>query len=414
MTGSRSHVLICGASVAGPTLAYWLHRHGFRVTVVERSPALRRGWGGQPVDLFGPAVDVVERMGILPKVRQARTRTETISFLRPGKPPVDVDFTRLVAGISDRHIEIMRGELAAILHDATRHDVQYMFGDGIRRMTQDDRGVDVEFEYAAPRRFDLVIGADGLHSTVRRLAFGEESRFRRYIGGYLAVYTVPNDLQLHGRMLTYLAPGKLAATYPVHQTGQARAAFLFRRRTEFDYDHHDLAQQKRLLRDVYSGDGWEVPRLLAGLDGAEDFYFDSISQIVMDRWSDRRVTLVGDAGYSPGPAVGGGTSVAVIGAYLLADALRTYDDPSRAYDRYENAIREMVTRSRRVGPTTMKTLIPTTARQAWLTVQSMRLIPRMPPAVQRRLFAFQAGPATALESVELGTDAPVSHQPRHG
>jgi 2-polyprenyl-6-methoxyphenol hydroxylase-like FAD-dependent oxidoreductase len=258
-----------------------------------------------------------------------------------------------------------------------------------------------------------VIGADGLHSTVRRLTFGEESRFRRYIGGYLAVYTIPNHLQLHRQMLTYLTPGKLAATYPVHQTGQARAAFLFRRHTEFDYDHHDLQQQKWLLREVFAGEGWEVPQLLAGLDQAEDFYFDSISQIVMNRWSDRRVTLIGDAGYSPGPAVGGGTSVAVIGAYLLADALRAEDDPRRAFDRYENAIREMVTRSRRVGPTTMKTLIPATARQAWLTVQSVRLIPHLPPAVQRRLFALQAGPATALDSVQLGTNVSVNPEPRH-
>ena len=124
-------VLISGASVAGPTLAYWLHRYGFRTTVVERTPTLRRGWGGHAVDLFGPAVEVAERMGILPRVLQARTRTELISFIRPGKAPVDVDFTRLVAGISDRHVEIMRGELAAILHDATRDDVEYVFGDGI-------------------------------------------------------------------------------------------------------------------------------------------------------------------------------------------------------------------------------------------------------------------------------------------
>ena len=113
------------------------------------------------------------------------------------------------------------------------------------------------FEHGAARRFDLVVGADGLHSIVRRLTFGDESRFRRYIGGYLAVYTVPNDLQLHGRMLTYLAPGKLAATYPVRQTGQARAAFLFRRPSEFDYDHRDLDRQRRLLREVFAGEGWE-------------------------------------------------------------------------------------------------------------------------------------------------------------
>jgi 2-polyprenyl-6-methoxyphenol hydroxylase-like FAD-dependent oxidoreductase len=306
----------------------------------------------------------------------------------------------------------MRGELAAILHDATRHDVEYMFSDGIHRLIQNDDGVDVEFEHGDARRFDLVVGADGLHSAVRRLTFGDESQFRRYIGGYLAVYTVPNHLKLHRRMLAYLAPGKLAATYPVHQTGQARAAFLFRSRTEFDYDHRDLERQKLLLSNVFASDGWEVPRLLAGLDQAEDFYFDSISQIVMDRWSDRRVTLVGDAGYSPGPAVGGGTSVAVIGAYLLADALRVDDVPARAFDRYENAIREVVTRSRRLGPTTMKTLIPATSRQAWLTVQSMRLVPRLPPSVQRRLFALQGGAAVVLQPVELGIGDPGSHTPR--
>ena len=408
----RGSVLICGASVAGPTLAYWLHRYGFRPTVVERTSALRRGWGGHAVDLFGPAVEVAERMGILPQILDARTRTERICFLRPGRSPVDVDFARLVAGVSDRHVEIMRGELAAILHDATRSDVEYVFGDSIRTLAQDEGGVEVTFEHGAARRFDLVVGADGLHSTVRRLTFGDDSRFRRYIGGYLAVYTVPNHLQLQGRMLTYLTPGKLAATYPVRQTGQARAAFLFRRHQEFDYDHRDLDHQRRLLHEVFAADGWEVPRLLAGMNNADDFYFDSISQIVMDHWSDRRITLVGDAAYSPGPAVGGGTSIAMIGAYLLADALRHAGATrTQAFDRYEQRMRELVTRSRRIGPTTMKTLIPATELQVWFTIQTMRLIPHLPAAVQRRLFAFQAGPATALNSVTLPDEHP-SGEPR--
>ncbi len=398
----RGTVLVSGAGVAGPTLAYWLQRHGFRTTVVERTPTLRRGWGGHAVDLFGPAVEVAERMGILPQVLQARTRTELISITRPGRPAVEVDLARLVAGISDRHVEIMRGELVAILHDATRDDVEYVFGDGIRRITADAHGVDVTFERSATRRFDLVVGADGLHSAVRRLTFGDESRFRRYLGGYLGVYTVPDHLQLRGRMLTHLAPGRLAATYAVRQTGQARAAFLFRRRQQLDHDHRDVDRQKQLLREVYGGDGGETPRLLAGLDHADDFYFDSISQIVMDRWSTGRVTLVGDAGYSPGAAVGGGTSVAVVGAHLLAAALRDADgDHVRAFDRYEHTMRELVTRSRRIGPTTMATLIPATRRQVWLTIQTMRLVPRLPPAVQRRLFAFQGGPATALGAVTL-------------
>jgi 2-polyprenyl-6-methoxyphenol hydroxylase-like FAD-dependent oxidoreductase len=394
-------VLISGASVAGPTLAYWLQRYGVRTTVVERTPTLRRGWGGHAVDLFGPAVEVTERMGILSRVLDARTRTELISLARPGKRPVDVDFTRLVAGISDRHVEIMRGELAAILHDATRDDVEYVFDDGITSLSQHQGGVDVTFHHGAPRTFDLVVGADGLHSAVRRLTFGDESRFRRFIGGYLAVYTVPNRLRLHGQMLTYLTPGKLAATYPVHQTGQARAAFLFRRRSEFAHDR-DADRQKQLLREVFADDGWEVPRLLADLDAAQDFYFDSISQIVMGRWSAGRVSLVGDAGYSPGPAVGGGTSVAVIGAYLLATALRdARGDHDRAFEHYEHAMRELVIRSRRIGPDVMTTLIPATHRQVWLTIQAMRLVPRLPTAVQRRVFALQGSPGTALQAVVL-------------
>jgi 2-polyprenyl-6-methoxyphenol hydroxylase-like FAD-dependent oxidoreductase len=397
---ARGNVLISGASVAGPTLAYWLHRAGFRVTVVERSSSVRRGWGGQAVDIFGPAVDIVERMGLLPRVTAARTRTELITFVRPGRRSVDIDLARLVGGVSDRHVEIMRGELAAILHEATRDDVEYLFGDHIRTLDQTEGGVEVSFHGTAARRFDVVVGADGLHSAVRRGTFGDESQFLRYLGGYLAVYSVPDHLELHGRMLTYLTPGKLAATYPVPQTGQARAAFLFRRREEFVYDHRDLDRQRQLLRDTYSTDGWEVPRLLDDLADADDFYFDSISQIVMNSWSDGRVTLVGDAGYSPGPAVGGGTSVAVIGARLLAAALDRADgDHRRAFDHYQQAMGELVTRTRAAALTTMKTLIPVTSRQVWVTIQAMRLMSRVPATLQRRLFAFQAGPAAALHAV---------------
>ncbi len=397
----RGTVLVSGAGIAGPTLAYWLHRSGFRTTVVERTPSLRRGWGGHAVDLFGPAVEVAERMGVLPRVQDARTRTELLSLVRPGRPAVDVDLARLVTTVSDRHVEIMRGELAAILHEATRDDVEYVFGDGVRGLAQDDDGVEVTFHHGGTRRFDLVVGADGLHSAVRRLAFGDESRFRRYIGGYLAVYTVPDHLGLRGQMLVHLAPGRMAATYAVRQTGQARAAFLFRRARELD-DDRDPAVQRQLLRQVYGGDGGEVPRLLAGLDRADDLYFDSISQIVMDRWTDGRVALVGDAGYSPGPAVGGGTSVAMIAAYVLADALdRAGDAHPVAFDDYSRAVRELVARSRALGPAMLTTLIPATAWQVALTVRATQLFALLPAAARRRLLARQGGPAAVLESVVL-------------
>src|SRR3954454_5475068 len=204
MTPTNSDVLISGASVAGPTLAYWLRRHGFNPTVIERAPAMRKGLGGHAVDLFGPAVDVIQRMGALPAVMAARTQTELLSFERPGKSPVEVNLSRLVAGITDRHVEIMRGELASILYEATRDDVEYVFGDSIRTLNADSDGVTVTFERGPTRTFAVVVGADGLHSTVRRLVFGEEPRHQRYIGGYLGVFTVPNYLCLAGRMLSYL------------------------------------------------------------------------------------------------------------------------------------------------------------------------------------------------------------------
>src|SRR5215204_6399207 len=369
-------VLISGASVAGPTAAYWLCRQGFAVTVVERMPLTRVRTSGHAVDLFGPAMDVAEWTGVLPAVMDARTRTEIVSFQRQDGRGIEVEMRRLVAGISGRHVEVMRGELAAILYEATRSDAQYLFEDSIQTIVEEPDGITVTFEHAPADRFDLVIGADGLHSIVRRLVFGPEDQFRRFLGGYLAGAALPNYLGLEGRMVVWNAPGRLAAIYPVHQTTMARGGFLFRRSEELALDHRDVEGQKQALHRIYGEDGWQVPRLLAEMDAADDFYFDSISQIVMDSWVKGRVTLVGDAGYSPGPAVGGGTSVAVIGAYLLATALRNCGgDHGRAFEHYEHAMREPVIRSRRIGPAVMTTLIPATRRQVWLTIQAMRLVP---------------------------------------
>jgi 2-polyprenyl-6-methoxyphenol hydroxylase-like FAD-dependent oxidoreductase len=398
----NTEVLVSGASVAGPTLAWWLHRYGFTPTVVEHTPALRAGLGGHAVDLFGPAVDVAEWMGLLPQVQAARTRTELVVVERPGRAPLEVDVSRLVAGISARHVEIMRGELTSILYGATRDDVEYRFGDSIRTLDQDGDGIEVTFEHGPPRRFGLVVGADGLHSNVRRLVFGDEAAFRHFLGGYLGVFTLPNYRGLDGRMVSWSAPGRTAAMYPVRQTGQARALFLFRSAEELRYDHTDLEAQRRLLRKAFSERTWELPRILSELDGAPDFYFDSIAQIRMPSWTSGRVTLVGDAGYSPAPAVGGGTVVAVIGAYVLAGELRAAGgDHTAAFAGYERAMGELIRRSRAFGPAVMKTIIPATPRQVWLTNQALRLIPRLPGPLQRRLWAFQARPARALEAVDL-------------
>ena len=405
MAPANPDVLISGASVAGPVLAHWLRRYDFNPTVVERSPSVRTGLGGHAVDLFGPSVDVIERMGVLPEILEARTRTELILFERDGKPPVALNMGQVAAGMSIRHIEILRGELTKILSGAVSDGVEYLFGDSIRALDDHGDGVDVTFETSRPRRFDLVVGADGLHSNVRRLMFGDEARFMRYIGGYFAVFTLPNYLDLDGRMVVYNRPGRVVGMYPVHQSREARAVFLFRRVEPLVYDHRDRGKQKKLLREAFADFGWEAPRLLAELDDAEDLYFDSISQIIMDTWSRGRVTLVGDAGYSPGPAVGGGTTIAVIGAYVLAGELyRAGGEPAVALRAYEDKMREFVRLNRKLGTTNVKRLIPATPTRVRLLQEAMRWLPKLPVPVQRLAAASRAGAfeSFALADYEVG------------
>jgi 2-polyprenyl-6-methoxyphenol hydroxylase-like FAD-dependent oxidoreductase len=402
MAASAPRALISGASVAGPVLAYWLSRFGFHVTVVERTERLRFGTGGHAVDLFGPALQIIEWMRVLRQVDDAGTHTEIISLIREGHRPVDVPAELMSEGVSARHVEIMRGELAKIVYDAGRDSIDYVFGNSIRSLEQTDRGVDVSFRHGSRQTFDLVIGADGLHSIIRRLAFGEEHRFLHFLGGYLAVFTVPNYLHLHQHMLGSGEVGRTAAIYPVRDTGEARVLFLWRTPVQHDYDRRDLAAQRRLIRNLYDGMGWEVPRLLAELEHADDLYLDSISTIVMDSWTRGRVSLVGDAGYSPGAAVGGGTSLAVVGAYVLASELAAASgDHVRGLAAYEQAMRPAVQQSQRIGPAVMKMLIPRSRVQLWARAQAIRLLPRLPAPVRRRLTSYGGGPAAMLDAVQL-------------
>jgi Phosphoenolpyruvate synthase/pyruvate phosphate dikinase len=397
---ARPEVLVCGAGVAGPVVAWWLHRYGFRVTVVERTPEHRRGIGGHAVDLFEPAVAVLDRMGLAGRVEEARTRIERISVERPGHRAVSVDFGALSAWVSDgRHIEVMRGELAGIVLAAAEAEVEHRFGDAVRTLRQDAGGVLVEFDSGRTRRFDLVVGADGLHSGVRRLVFGPEHLFAHHLGGYLAAFTLPDHRGLPGHMVVHPEVDRLVGVYPVWQTGQARAVVLFRTREPVRFDHRDVAQQRALLRTVFADAGWEVPRLLDAADSAEDFYLDEISQIRMDAWSRGRVALVGDAAYAPGPAVGGGTTLAVVGAYVLATALaEAAGQPGAAFGAYEREIGDYVRRSRALAPALMRSLVPRSVWDIRALVAFAHAVPRLPSGLLRRITAAQSGPARTMAS----------------
>ncbi|MBG0826742.1 FAD-dependent monooxygenase [Planomonospora sp. ID67723] len=380
-------ILISGASVAGPVLAYWLNRYGFTVTVVERAPALRKA-GGHAVDLFRPAMDVVDRMGLIEPVQAGKTGTEWLTIRPENSDRIHrVRVSRLMRAVSDRHVEIMRDDLSEIFYDATRHDVEYLFGDSITAMAEDAGGVDVAFEQSPDRRFDLVIGADGLHSTVRRLAFGPESRYATWIGAYLAVMSIPNYLGLRDRMDGIVGVNRVVGVYGGAHMDDARAVFMFRPAAELDYHHRDVDRQKELLRRHFAGLGWEVPRLLdREMDGASAFYFDSITQLRMDTWSRGRVSLVGDAGYCPGPAVGGSTSLAVFGAYVLAGELaEAGGDHARAFPAYEHRIGEYVRRNRAFAVSAARQLIPATRLNLWGLIQGTRMITRIPAPAARAL-----------------------------
>ncbi|WP_203903849.1 FAD-dependent monooxygenase [Virgisporangium aliadipatigenens] len=386
------HALISGASVAGPVLAHWLRRHGWRVTVVERTATARVGDGGHAVDLFGPAVDVIQRMGLLERVTAASTRNDSMSLYRPGGgKPVRLATSELVAGVADKHVEIMRGELAGIVHEATRDDVDYRFGTMISALD----GTTATLSDGSTVAADLVVGADGLHSGVRSLVFGPERQYRHFLGAYLAVFSVPDIFGTAPTVTAFAAPDLAVTAYPTLVPGRTRVLVLIRSAASVDRDRAGLRALIGPAPDPH------VARILEHLDAADDFYFDDISQIRMDTWSRGRVTLAGDAGYSPGPAVGGGTSLAVAGAFLLASHLGTGGDIPAALSRYEDALREPVRHAQRIGPAVLNTIVPRNGAQVWASAQVMRVLPRLPGPVRRRLTSFGGGPAAMLDGLAL-------------
>jgi 2-polyprenyl-6-methoxyphenol hydroxylase-like FAD-dependent oxidoreductase len=392
-------ILVQGASIAGPVLAYWLTRHGFDVTVVERAPALRKT-GGHAVDLFRPAMDITERMGVLPRVEALATGTTRMTVHREGaRRPTRVDLSKVFQATSDRHVEIMRDDLSEIYYDAGRDDVEYLFGNSITGISPDG---EVTFEHAEPRKFDVVVGADGLHSNVRRLVFGEEAGQTRFIGAYLAVLSLPDAFGLDGRTIAHLGAGRTAAIYGARHMDDARAVFLFRRDQPLDYHHRDVCRQKQLLREAFSGMHPQVDGWLAELDGERTFYFDSITQLQLDTWSRGRVTLVGDAGYCPGPAVGGSTSLAVLGAYVLAGELAAAGgDHERAFAAYEREMGDLVRKSRAFALGAARSLLPGSRAGVWALARGGQLVSALPAGVSRALAKLNTGGVRMHDSMTV-------------
>jgi 2-polyprenyl-6-methoxyphenol hydroxylase-like FAD-dependent oxidoreductase len=388
-------VLISGASIAGPALAYLLHEAGYNPTVVERAPDLRPG--GQTVDLRGAGRTVIERMGLMPAAKEVSLDQKGLALVddkgrRTAEMPADAFGGEGIVS----EIEILRGDLAQLLYDATLclpgprglrphgptpllPQVDYIFDDTITAIQQDDDGVTVTFENSETRRFALVFGADGLHSVTRALAFGPEERYVRSLDCYGAWFTCTADIELDDWYLMHNTPGGLVASArPGRLPGEIKAGLSFRSKP-FSYDRRDTAAQRELLARKFAGAKWEVPKLVESMRTANDFFFDSTSQVHMDRWTNRRVALLGDAACCPTPLTGLGTSLALVGAYVLAGELaKARGDHRVAFDNYEKVMRPYVTSSQELPPGGTSGFAPMSKAGIWLRTASMRWMTRWP------------------------------------
>ncbi len=349
-------VLISGASIAGPALAYWLGRYGHRPTIVEVAPQLRTG--GQAVDFRGPLhMGILEKMGVLDELRAVQTHGKAMRF-------VDEHGERQMEWPADAaggDLEVFRGDLSRIICAAAT-DTEFLFGDRIAAMDETPNGVDVTFDSGLQRAFDLVIGADGVHSGVRRLAFGPDAQFVKHLGYYVAGWAVPNEWNLTPDHLWHNTPGRMIGVSGDHTDPSRAAALAVFASPELSYDRHDPAAAKNILRAEFRGTNWLAPRLLAELDSADDVYFDQICRVDVPEWSRDRIALVGDA--ACGATIGGqGTGTAVVSAYVLAGELAAAGGDHRvAFPHYAERISRFAKGTQKGGDTTGRFMAPQTAR----------------------------------------------------
>ena len=398
MTKQKASILISGASIAGPTLAYWLHQHGFKVTIVEKAPSLRLG--GQSIDASGPARQIARWMGIEPDIRAVSPHEAGIHW-------VDKQ-NRVAAAFPKDHplsitdeLEILRGDLVIILYEHTRQNVTYRFNTQISQLQQDDEQVTVTFSDGQQEAYDLVIAADGIRSKTRKLMFNDESVFK-YLGLCVAYLTIPRTQTDTNWARWYTADKSRILLLRSDSKGTTSAAVFFL------YPPADFAKlaphdQKQLVVQKLSNADWEAPRLTEALEKGEDFYFDGIGQIKAPQWFRGRLGMIGDAAYCPSPLTGKGVTLAMVGAYLLAGELSRHERYQDAFASYEKLMRPYVESVQQLPPGVPHLLYPTTATGVAILNKLAGLLSSN--AVKKVLTLFR--PSTVQDENQLnGIDLP--------
>ncbi len=332
------NILISGAGIAGPTLAYWLAHYGFIPTIVESAPQLRTG--GYLIDFWGAGFDIAERMSLLAEIADKGYHVNEVWVVnRSGKRTAGFSVDAISRATKGRFITLPRTALASAIFSKIHGQVETIFGDSVDRIDQTETGVQVAFKHHAPRRFDLVVGADSLHSRVRELIFGEEAQFEKYLGLKVAAFEAagyrPRDELVN---VMYTQVGQQVSRLAMRGD---RTFFLFIFKDNDPSGTDTIQQQKTILRERFGNSGWECPQILAALDATTDLYFDRVSQIQMDPqrglWTQQRVTLIGDAASSVSLLAGQGSALAMVAAYILAGELhRAKGDYALAFQRYQD------------------------------------------------------------------------------
>ena len=344
--GSKT-VLISGLGVAGPTLAFWLKATGFVPTLVEHAPALRNG--GYVIDFWGLGYDVAELIGVSYDLNQIGYHIREMRIVdRRGKRVAGFGTNVFLELTDGRYVTIARSALSHVLTEKIANTVEIIFGDEVRGLRELDECVEVVLEHAGKRSFDLVVGADGLHSKVRRLIFGPQDRFEKQLGYMVAAFETPayrprdNDVYV-----MFSEPGRMVGRVTLRDD-RTLILFVFTADNAAPGSLPDLAGQKAMLRERFGDGVWECPQILDALDRTDTLYFDRVSQIRMPAWSKGRVALVGDAAYCVSLVAGQGSALAMTGAYVLAGELaKASGRHLEAFANYERLLRKFIDEKQR-------------------------------------------------------------------
>jgi 2-polyprenyl-6-methoxyphenol hydroxylase-like FAD-dependent oxidoreductase len=369
----NKNILISGAGIAGTTLAYWLKKFGFNPTIIEISPILREG--GYAIDFMGAGYDVAEKMGIIPLLEKVDINVSKVGFVDTNNNEKgSMNYAKIKRLMNNRAFTLLRSDLAKVIYENLNNEVEIIFGDSIGKIEQTKENVVVTFRSGKSRSFDLLVGADGLHSVVRNLTFGSEEQFEKYYGYYTSSFTLENYSPKDRAFLMCNVPGKQAAVY-AYSDNKTATFFVFTSHEKLKYDHHDVKKQKQILKDEFMNMGWKCPEIFSRIDSSPDFYFDSISQIKMDNWSKGRVTLVGDACDCPSLLSGKGSTLAMTGAYILAGELKLANGNFKtAFAQYENIFKPFINKKQKSAQRFAKSFIPKSNFGIWVRNQALKLM----------------------------------------